>query len=85
MWARILAVTYTFTPLAWAKAIPSAISSGEKFFALARSPKASPPMYTASAPNITAVLSTSRLPAGIKSSGFLLPAIILPLPFLFHA
>ena len=39
---------------------------------------AEPPMYTASAPNITAVLSTSRLPAGIKSSGFLLPAIILP-------
>ena len=42
--ARILAVTYTFTSCSCANAIPSFISSMEKFFAFARSPNASPPM-----------------------------------------
>ena len=42
--ARIFAVTKTRLPLSCAKRSPSAISSGLKFFAFARSPKASPPM-----------------------------------------
>ena len=41
----------------------------EKFFAFARSPKASPPIYTASAPYITATFKTSRLLAGDNISG----------------
>ena len=70
--ARILTVTWTRTPCSCANAIPSFISSWLKFFALARSPKTSPPIYTASAPNITAVFNTSRLLAGINNSGCLL-------------
>ena len=43
-----------------------------KVFAFARSPKTSPPMYTASAPKITATFNTSRLLAGTSNSGFLM-------------
>ena len=82
MCARIFAVTYTFTPCSCAKAMPSFISSIEKFFALARKPNASPPMYTASAPNTTAVFNTSRLLAGINNSGCL---IILFLSLFFFS
>ena len=84
LWARIFAVTYTFTSCACANSIPSFISSIEKFFAFARNPNASPPIYTASAPKITAVFNTSRLLAGINSSIGLLIFLLLVLCSLPH-
>ena len=84
LWARIFAVTYTFTSCACANSIPSFISSIEKFFAFARNPNASPPIYTASAPKITAVFNTSRLLAGINNSIGLLIFLLLVLCSLPH-
>ena len=43
--------------------------AGEKFFAFARRPKASPPMYTASAPKRRAAIKRSSSPAGANTSG----------------
>src|SRR5699024_10510476 len=65
--------------------MPSAISSAEKFFAFARRPKASPPIYTASAPKVTAVFRTSRLPAGIRSSGLFFVSFIVLFLFPLYA
>ena len=85
--ARIFTVTWTLAPWSCANRTPSFMSSMEKFFAFARSPNASPPIYTASAPNITAVFNTSRLLAGISNSGclFLILSILLLFFFLLNA
>ena len=50
-------------------------------------PNASPPIYTASAPNITAIFKTSRLLAGMRSSVslplYICPAILSSFPRCF--
>ena len=83
--AKILTVTYTFTPASCANSTPSFISSIVKFFALARSPKTSPPIYTASAPYLTALFKTSRLLAGTINSGFFITTSNLICDYFFTA
>ena len=65
---RIFTVTWTRTPRAWQNSTAWANSSREKFWALARAPKAGPPRYTASAPAYTAAFNASGPPAGAKIS-----------------
>ena len=68
--SKVFTVTWTRTPRAWQNRTASASCSREKFWALARAPKAGPPRYTASAPAYTAARRGSGPPAGANTSKY---------------